>query len=461
MSEERIRRNIIRVELSNDYYSAFLTIIRDDGAPTVKEADVQSVLADRQVVFGVDIAAIRQAISEGEVVNRLIASGIPHRNGQDAEIIYNFDTNMDVKPEILEDGTVNFKNMGFIKSCEAGAVLVEKKLATNGISGTTVTGRNISGRDGKDKVLAAGKNTHLSEDGTQLISDIDGRISFDGKKVSVLSVMEIKGDVGISTGNIKFVGSVVVGGNICDGYEIETTGDLTVNGVIEGAKVKVGGNLNLSRGIKGHGEAEISVAGNLVTNFINSAAELWVGGNIEANAIITSKVKCDGDIKLTGKKGQLLGGETLCKGNLEAMTIGSDLEVITEIKMGLDTDIVEEIKSISSELKELVVTYDKLGKDIQTLLNKLKLSPDNEKLKQTIVANKKEYDAVEVKTQEQKSRLRLLQELASSATTSCVRAGLMYPGTRVKIGNSVYHAKFQMQNTILKRDKGDIVAIGY
>lgn len=460
MSEERIRKNIIRIELSSDYYSAFLTIIKDDDAPSVKESEVQSALAERQVVFGVDNAAIRQAISEGEVVNRLIASGIPHKNGEDAELKYNFDTNIDAKPEVLEDGTVNFKNIGFIKSCSAGAVLVEKKLATEGVSGTTVTGRNISGRSGKDKVLAAGKNTHLSEDGTKLISDIDGRINFDGKKVSVLSVMEINGDVGIGTGNIKFVGSVVVTGNICNGYEIETTGDLTIHGVIEGAVVRVGGNLNLARGIKGHGEAKVSVQGNLITNFINSA-DVWVGGNIEANNIMTANVRCDGNIILSGKKGQLIGSEVLCKGNLEAMVIGSDLEVITDVKMGLDTDVVKEIQSISAELKENLVNHERLSKDLQTLLNKLKLNPDNEKLKQTIFVNKKEYDALEEKSKEQRTRLRLLQELANTVSTSYVKAGHMYPGVRVKIGNSIYHVKFQMQNTILKKDKGEIVAIGY
>lgn len=453
-------RNYIRIDLSNDYYTAYLTIERDPDAPAVRESDVMAALKERAVVFGINPNAIAEAISKGEVMNFPVAEGQRHENGRDAEIVYHFDTGEKSKPEMLEDGTVNFKNLGIVKPVAAGSVIVEKKPATKAKAGTTVTGRNIMGRDGKDKVLGAGKNTHLSEDGLSILSDIDGNIHYDGRLVSVDSVMEIKGDVGISTGNLSFVGSIVVNGNICDGYEVTTTGDLTVNGVVEGAVIHVGGDFIVSRGIKGHDDAHIEVDGNMTTGFINSA-DVTVKGNLEANAIMTSKVRCDGSIKLSGKKGQLVGGEIVCKGNVEAKIIGSDLEVITDIKLGLDSELVEDIRNLAVGIKEKAELHDKLGKEIQTALTKLKLTPDNDRLKLILAKSKKEYDESEAAQREMKARLAMLQELANSHMTAQLRVGLLYPGTRVKIGNSNYLVKFPMQNTILKRDKGEIVTLGY
>ncbi|MDO4753619.1 MAG: FapA family protein [Bacillota bacterium] len=457
---ENVAKNIIRVDLSNDYYTAYLTIEREDGAPSVKEGDVLDALKEKSVVFGIDFNAVKKVIELQSVMEYPVAEGIRHENGSDAELDYKFPIGEKAKPELLEDGTVNFKNLGIVRSVSKDGVLVEKKPATKAKPGTTVTGRNIQGRDGKDKVLAQGKNTRISEDGLRLISDIDGSIAFDGRTVSVETVMEIKGDIGIATGNLSFIGNIVVNGNICDGYEVTTTGDLTVTGVVEGAVLDVGGNLMISRGIKGHNSSDIKVKGNLITGFINSA-DLKVKGDIEANTVMSSKIRCDGSIKLNGKKGQLMGGETLCKGHFEAKVIGSDLEVVTDIKLGLDADLVDEIKNLAVDIKDSGDTLDKLGKDLQTIVTKLKLNPENEKLKLLLSKTKKEYDETENGLKTRRSRLNMLQELANSYMASRLKAGHIFPGVRVKIGNSMYLVKHQMQNVILKREKNEVVAIGY
>lgn len=450
----------VMITISDDYYTAYLSVTRGEEDPVVTEEDVMTALSEKYVVFGIDKLAIRDALAKGDVVNEVVAKGDPHANGENAEIIYNFDDKAKGKPEVMEDGTVNFKNLGTVLAVKAGGVLAEKKPATKGKNGTTVTGRTIPGRDGRDAVLGVGKNTHLSEDGLKLISDIDGRIQFDGRIASVNSVMEIQGDVGVSTGNLSFVGSIVVNGNICDGYEVKTTGDLTVNGVVEGAVLEVGGNLLISRGIQGHDDAHVSVDGNMVVNFINSA-NVTVGGDIEANSIMSSVVKCDGNVKLAGKQGQLVGGDLICKGNVEAKTIGSDLEVLTEIKLGLDAELVEEMKKIVGTMKDCAERHDRLGKDLQTMLNKLKLTPDNDILKIQLGKAKREFEELESKKKEDKARLAMLQELANSMMVSQLKAGMMYPGVRVRIGNSNYYVKFEMANTILKRVKGEIEAVGF
>lgn len=451
----------VAVRLSDDYYKAFVTIRKDEDFEKVKAQDVLDALKEKSVVYGLDYKTIDQiCASDEDVFEALVAQGVPHEHGADARIDYQFDAEHKSKPEILEDGTVNFKNMGFVHAVAAGTVLARKIPATKGITGTTVTGRAIQGREGKDKAFSIGKNVHISEDGSVVISDIDGRLSFDGKKIEVLSVFEVQGDVGVATGNVEFIGSVVVNGNICDGYEVSTTGDLTVNGVVEGAVLKVGGDLTVSRGIQGHDDAVVTVSGNVVTNFIN-AANLNVSGDIETNAITSSVIKCDGNVELKGKKGQLIGGELTCKGNLVAKTVGSELEVITDIKLGIDAELVDEMKELTTEIKSIGTEIENQGKEVVTLANRLKVNPDDEKIKFVMLKLKASYDQLQTVLKEKKARYNMLQEYANKVSGAALKAGLIYPGVKVRIGSSNYFVKNALTNTIIKKDKGEVVATSY
>merc|ERR1711879_534750 len=96
------------------------------------------------------------------------------------------------KPQILDDGKVDFKNIGFVNIVKRGDVLAVKRPATKGKNGTTVTGKVIRGRDGKDVVFKIGKNVKLSSDGTSAFADTDGSVAFDGDKMSIIQLLEIK-----------------------------------------------------------------------------------------------------------------------------------------------------------------------------------------------------------------------------------------------------------------------------
>ena len=72
---------------------------------------------------------------------------------------------------------------------------------------------------------------------------------------------EVPADVGASTGDIDYDGSVVVKGNVLTGYTIKATGDIIVNGVVEGAKLVTAGKIVLKRGIQGKGQASLEAGG--------------------------------------------------------------------------------------------------------------------------------------------------------------------------------------------------------
>ncbi|MCA0384157.1 MAG: FapA family protein [Firmicutes bacterium] len=459
MSEEKGKFDIA-VKISDDYYKAYLSIEFNSNA-SVKSEEIIKLLKDKNIIFGLKYNIIEEVCKNSKTVfNELIAEGLPHENGLDAKIDFTVSKEHRAKPQLLEDGRVDFKNMGFVEAVKAGDVLAIKTPATKGKNGTTVTGKVIRAKDGKEAVFKIGKNMRLSADGLQAIAEVDGTILFDNDKISVIQMLEIKGDVGVETGNINFQGQVIINGNVTSGYSIECDGDLVINGVVEGATLRTNGSLVISRGIQGHDNANIYCEGNLTSNFINSAT-VFSRGDIETGAIMNSIVKSDGKITVKGKKGLIVGGDITSKSDIEANVVGSEMGIITSIKLGVDIEVIEELKALTTEVKEKMEMHDKLDKSIKLLKVKVSQNPEDER--SLFMLNKYGVSFTELDEQlnEKRMRLKMLNELVNNIRGAQLKARTIYPGTRVKIGSTSYYVKYEMTHTIITKDRGEIVAIGF
>lgn len=459
MSEEKGKFDIA-VKISDDYYKAYLSIEFNSNV-SVKSEEIIKLLKDKNIIFGLKYNIIDEICKNSKTVfNELIAEGLPHENGLDAKIDFTVSKEHRAKPQLLEDGRVDFKNMGFVEAVKAGDVLAIKTPATKGKNGTTVTGKVIRAKDGKEAVFKIGKNMRLSADGLQAIAEVDGTILFDNDKISVIQMLEIKGDVGVETGNINFQGQVIINGNVTSGYSIECDGDLVINGVVEGATLRTNGSLVISRGIQGHDNANIYCEGNLTSNFINSAT-VFSRGDIETGAIMNSIVKSDGKITVKGKKGLIVGGDITSKSDIEANVVGSEMGIITSIKLGVDIEVIEELKALTTEVKEKMEMHDKLDKSIKLLKVKVSQNPEDER--SLFMLNKYGVSFTELDEQlnEKRMRLKMLNELVNNIRGAQLKARTIYPGTRVKIGSTSYYVKYEMTHTIITKDRGEIVAIGY
>ena len=460
MSEDK-KKFDIAVKISDDYYKAYLSIEFFSSDVKVKSEEVIRLLKDKNVIFGLKYNIIEAICQNGKTVfNEVIAEGIPHENGQDASIEYLVNKEHKAKPQVLDDGRVDFKNMGFVETVKEGDVLAVKHPITKGKNGTTVTGKVIKSRDGKEAVFKIGKNVRMLPDGTKLIAEVDGTVTFDGDKIAVIKLLEIKGDVGVETGNIDFQGEVVVNGNVTSGYKISCEGDLTVNGVVEGAELISHGNITISRGIQGHDAAYVICEGQLTSNFINSA-NVNCKGDIETGAIMNSIVKSDGKIVVKGKKGLIVGGEITSKSDIEANVVGSEMGIITSIKIGVDVEVIEELKTLTSEVKELMEMHDKLDKSIKILKIKVEQNPEDERSIFMLKKYSGNFLDLDVQLSEKRMRLKMINELVNNIRGAQLKAKTIYPGTRVKIGSTSYYVKYALSHTIITKDKGDIVTIGY
>ena len=203
------------VTVSPDKMKAYVTFTPPDNGRMLTMEEVLDELSKNGVIYGIDRTNLETLIKY-PVFNEMIcvAEGTPPVNGKNGSVQFHFDINRESKPMILEDGRVDFRELNLIQDVEKGGVLCTLVPPSPGKPGKTVAGTDIPTSDGRPAVLPKGRNVVISEDGTQLIANITGQISYIDGKVSVFATHEVKADVDNSTGNINFIGNVVVMGNV-------------------------------------------------------------------------------------------------------------------------------------------------------------------------------------------------------------------------------------------------------
>jgi uncharacterized protein (DUF342 family) len=181
-----------------------------------------------------------------------------------------------------------------------------------------------------------------------------------------MELLNIAGDVDLSTGNVRFGGDVVVRGSINESFIVECGGNLTVKGKIGAADIRVGGNLVVAEGVNGSRQRTIIVDGFMRARYIENGT-IKVDGDLFADYIIDSSVDCRGNITLSGAKSVLVGGRTAVFGKLSANYMGNERGIKTRIELmepPIDeealTRLTEEREKLSAELKSNAENVSKL-----------------------------------------------------------------------------------------------------
>ncbi len=451
------------IEVSRDKLEAFVKFIE----PTKKATpatieDVLEKLSAIGIVHGIERVLLPDILENKKYgTPYVVARGTPPVNGTDGYTKYNFDKSAGTaKPKLLEDGSVDFKQLELVKICKENEVLAFLVPPVDGKDGTDVYGNPIAFRKGKPAVpFAAGKNVSLSEDGLTLRASLSGQIIAEGSRISVSPVLEVKENVDNSTGDIDFTGSVIVYGNVLTGFKVISAGNIEIKGVVEGAYIKAGSHVFLGSGVKGGDKAEIIAGGDINGKYIENC-NLEAGRNINADSIIHSNVKCGGELMLSGRKGMLVGGKIIVGSKVSARTIGSMMATVTEIEVGHSVDTVEEYRQLTETYNKTSKDYEQIGNIVDTLGAISKKGELTEDRKAYLIKCLHTKNMLAKKLQEIQARLdELLPDLQEQRGE--VRAQeTIHSGVKVIIGNAMMHVRDDIKSCRLINKDGKIV-LGY
>lgn len=299
-----------------------------------------------------------------------IAEATSPVEGKDAVVEYFFDVNATAKPKLNEDGSVDFHQLGYIQTVEAGTELAVLTPADRGKKGISVLGAPLLPKKVKKRTLRHGRNIRMSEDKCHLYADVSGHVTLVDNMVMLSDLYRVPANVDASTGDIVFDGSVEIAGNVNTGYRVEASGDVIVQGVVEGAVIKSGGNIVIKRGVQGMDRGELEAKGNVTVKFLENCKVICEGA-LKADAVLHSDVNCKGTIEVCGKKGLINGGYVRTYASITAASVGSTMGSSTKVEVLGNKELLlkqaelgESISSTEMEIQKIVNTAEAIKKEI-------------------------------------------------------------------------------------------------
>lgn len=344
----RQQMELVGISVSSDEMEAY--IIYDEKLTKMSRADIIKALRRKGIVKGIDEAAITRILS-GEVETDkpvLVAQGRPPVKGKDGWYEYFFRTEVVRTPKQLEDGSVDYQSVEWFEIVRENQKVVEYHKAQDGVTGYTVKGTLLPALKGKELEILRGSGYRLTDDGNVYIAAMDGRIELRGTQF-VITRMFIFDETTTATGNVDVDGNAYVRGNVGSGTKIKATGDVVIDGFIEGAVIESGANIFLRSGVNASGLGYLRAEGDVAGSFFE-AATVWAGGDIRANYSLDSELHAKGRLRLSGEKGSVIGGRADAAKGIAVYKAGNSAGVPTYLHFG----VTDEMKRRAQDLEEKI-----------------------------------------------------------------------------------------------------------
>lgn len=422
-------------------------------------ADLYSLLEQHGVKYGI----LRQNLSlmwkaKLYCTDILIAKADMPVQGSHASVEYHFDAEKTSAPSLLEDGSVDYHSLDMIEHVKEGQLLATLIPEVEGTPGMTVSGVAIPPAKVSKKFLKYGKNIRIDEEGLNIYSEVDGDVTLVEETVFVSNVYEVPADVGPSTGDIEYDGSVEIKGNVLSGYKVVAAGNITVNGTVEGATLDAGGRIVLKNGVQGRGKAELKAEGDIITNFIESAT-VKSGGKVTTEAIMHSQVEAQDEIEVEGKRGMIAGGRVCSTKKISMKVAGSTMGTQTELEVGLDPLLIDRHQNTAKEMEKLSNERDTLLQNVAIMKKRLKAkgSLDEEKIKKLKETGDRINEIVEqIETLTEEYEMLDKEIENSTGGGKIVVRDVAYPGVKLTISNVSTHLNTESKYCTFVREGADI-----
>lgn len=457
----------LRIQTSSDKLSAFLTFnrITDEFACTVSE--MEQYIRSKGVVHGLRSDVLEQICKNPiafckEQTNIAQTDNPPA--GRDGYVRFVFDMEDDeLKPAEGQDGKVDLKEVTKLKNVKRGQLVAELIEPLAGPAGRTVTGEEIAPKYGKRARFKIGKNVVLNGDQTAMYAAIDGLVTMTDKgKTNVFPVYEVNGDVDYSVGNIDFVGTVVIRGNVLNGFRVRASGDIRVVGGVEGAELEAEGSIEITSGIMAGNKGHVKAGRNVKSSFIQDGIVHAGEDVIVSQSIMHSTVKAGRNVICSGAKGLIVGGIVQAGEQVSVRNLGNMMSTATVVEVGVNPQLREELLMLRSTIKQSYESNEKTEKAL-VLLDQLaaagQLSPERLELRAKLNATKRQTNAV---IDESKARMLEIERTLEDTDRSKVNiSGTVFGGTKVVIGRYTKFVKDSSQRISFRLMDGDIALTPY
>ncbi|NUU76328.1 DUF342 domain-containing protein [Paenibacillus xylanilyticus] len=468
MTQRIALEQCLSVVLSEDKSTAYLEFSKQEEGFACTLDELEQYIAGQGIKYGVLREALLVFVNQPETfINSQckIAEGIPAVPGTDGyiKVLVGMDDSNERRPLEAEDGKVDYKEVTRLNNVKSGQIIAERIPPVEGTVGRAVTGEEIPFRPGKDARFKIGKNVVINPDGSAMYAALDGLVTkTEGNKLNVFPVYEINGDVDYNVGNIDFVGTVVIRGNVLTGFKIRAAGDIRVVGGVEGAELEAGGSVEITGGIIGYNKGLVQAGHNVKCTFIQE-------GNVDAGedvlvsqSIMHSNIRAGRAVICAGTKGLIVGGSIQAGENVSARIIGNSMSTVTSIEVGVLPKLRNELSDLRKGLREQMDSLDKTKKAL-ILLDQLaaagQLSPDKMSMRIKLTATQKSALRLNEDTKMRIFEIEKVLEDTSRARVDILK--MIYSGSKIVIGRYTKFIKEPLSRISFYYHDGDITMAPY
>lgn len=424
MDDTGIKREPV-IRISSDRMEAFIML------PTVEEEyhytvdEVLEAVNRNGVIYGINCEIISDMI-EKRLMGRevLFAKGKPAVDGADGYFDFYFDSDLNHRPTVKSDGSVDYWSVHSVEVVKKGQTIANYCEPVAGEDGIDVLGRVIAAKKGK----------------------------------GLPPLLEINGDVDVGTGNIDFVGDVVIHGSVKTGAKIRAAKSITIDGVCEGCVLEAGNDLILRKGMIGMGKARIIVKGNLFAKFMEYT-DVEVDGFVEADSAINCNVVSNDKVLFNGGHASIVGGKVYGCAGIEVQNLGNDAFIKTEVHVGVHKKIkikIAELEKLVDQKQMLLNNINAGIKQIEQMMGSAADGMNLEEKKLALVRAKIEKTAELTEDKEELERLKGIVERSTGATVQVLEH--VYPNVEVCINNSKLVTKEEFDKIEFKeKDKAVVM----
>ncbi|MDP1510979.1 FapA family protein [Paenibacillus sp. CMAA1739] len=468
MEKQYALDQFLKVVVSPDKQSAYLEFAKREEGFACSVEEIERFLSNQKITYGLITDAIHTFAANPEdhfFGKLLIAQGKPPIHGTDGKInLADIVTGEDAhKPLETVDGRVDYKELTRLRNVKRGQLIAERVDPLPGVPGIAVTGEEIPFLPGKEARFKVGKNVVIHPEGVAMYAAIDGLVTTTEKgKLNVFPVYEVNGDIDYSVGNIDFVGTVVIRGNVLTGFRVRAAGDIRVIGGVEGAEIEADGSVEISGGIIGYHKGFVKAAQNVKCSFIQDGNVIAGGDVLVSQSIMHSQIKASNNVICEGTKGLIVGGSVQAGKKVVARTIGNTMSTATNIEVGVLPELRDELTELRARLKQQTDSQDKTNKAL-TILDQLaaagQLAPDRMAMRIKLTSTKKSNEQELLET---KSRMLEIERTLEDTSRARVEVkNVIYGGSKIVIGRYTKFIKDSLERMAFYYHEGDISMSSY
>ncbi|MGL1893141.1 MAG: FapA family protein [Spirochaetaceae bacterium] len=360
-------------------------------------------------------------------------------------IILKDNMNISTKPEIDDDGKVNFHHINSFIIVAKGEFLGDIIPELPGVVGINLVGNEINPPIRIVNNLKAGENV-IKQSG-RIYSNIDGSFKVADNKIIVEPVLNIITDINYSTGDLNFKGDIVIQKSIIESFSVISTGDIIVSESIEPSDIICGNNINVKHGIIGSAKYSVECEGSITALHIETANINSVGFISAENGIMNSRINTLDKI-IIDQKHSIVGGVYYAQNGVVCGSIGNDSGIETRFYLGIDYQVEQKLTKVQEASIHLVEEMNSIQEDILSCTNR----EEKDKFKFLFLSIKSRLNSLNNYSRS------LLSRLDKNENSNLIVLGTVFPGTYIEICHISYivERELTMVKFSLNKSEGDL-----